>query len=169
VCGREIDTPRQGRFKTAATSSRTALAPGHLANRKSNMTRMVLAAAGFIAVTTSGTLHNAAAQDAEKGQHSFNKCLPCHAIGPGAENKVGPELNGLDGRHAGAVANFIYSDANKKSGIVWNEATFKDYIRSPQARIPGTKMTFAGVTNPREIDDLWAYIKQFDANGEIKK
>lgn len=133
------------------------------------MGRMVLAAAAFIAVTTSATLQNAAAQDVEKGQRSFNKCLPCHAIGPGAQNKVGPELNGLDGRRAGAVASFNYSEANKKSGIVWNEATFKDYIRSPQAKIPGTKMTFAGITNPREIDDLWAYLKQFDANGEVKK
>lgn len=133
------------------------------------MGRMVLAAAAFIAVTTFATLQNAAAQDVEKGQRSFNKCLPCHAIGPGAQNKVGPELNGLDGRRAGAVASFNYSEANKKSGIVWNEATFKDYIRSPQAKIPGTKMTFAGITNPREIDDLWAYLKQFDANGEVKK
>ena len=52
---------------------------------------------------------------------------------------------------------------------MWDEATFKDYIRSPQARIPGTKMAFAGVTNPQEIEDLWAYLKQFDANGEVKK
>jgi cytochrome c len=133
------------------------------------MTRMVLAAAAFVAVTTSATLQNAAAQDVEKGQRSFNKCLPCHAIGPGAENKVGPELNGLDGRHAGAVASFNYSEANKNSGIVWNEVTLKDYIRSPQAKIPGTKMTFAGITNPQEIDDLWAYLTQFDANGEVKK
>ena len=115
------------------------------------------------------TLHKAAAQDLEKGQHSFNKCLPCHAVGPGAENKVGPELNGLDGRHAGTAANFNYSDGNKNSGIVWNEATFKDYIRSPQAKVPGTKMAFAGITNPQEIEDLWAYLKQFGTDGEVKK
>jgi cytochrome c len=90
-------------------------------------------------------------------------------VGPGAENKVGPELNGLDGRHAGTAAGFNYSEANKNSGIVWNETTFKDYIRSPQAKIPGTKMAFAGITNPQEIEDLWAYLKQFDAEGEVKK
>jgi cytochrome c len=134
------------------------------------MTRMLLAAAAFTAVTASSAiLQTAAAQDVEKGQRSFNKCLPCHAIGPGAANKVGPELNGLDGRHAGAVASFNYSDANKNSGIVWNETVFKDYIRSPMAKIPGTKMAFAGVTNPQEIDDLWAYLKQFNADGEVKK
>jgi cytochrome c len=125
------------------------------------MKSTLLAAATLIAATAlPAMLQKAAAQDVEKGQRSFNKCLPCHAIGPGAENKVGPELNRLDGRHAGAVASFNYSDANKNSGLVWDEATFKDYIRSPQARIPGTKMAFAGITNPQEIDDLWAYLKQ---------
>jgi cytochrome c len=131
---------------------------------------MVLAAVAFIAAAaTFAMLQPAAAQDVEKGQRSFNKCLPCHAIGPAAENKVGPELNGLDGRHAGTVAGFNYSDGNKNSGLVWDEATFKDYIRSPQAKIPGTKMAFAGVTNPQEIADLWAYLKQFNASGEVKK
>jgi cytochrome c len=134
------------------------------------MKSTLLAAATLIAaIALPAMLQTAAAQDVEKGQRSFNKCLPCHAIGPGAENKVGPDLNGLDGRHAGAVASFNYSEADKNSGLVWNEATFKDYIRSPQAKIPGTKMAFAGITNPQEIDDLWAYLKQFDANGNIKK
>jgi cytochrome c len=127
-----------------------------------------VAAAAFMLAAV-GALQTAAAQDVEQGQRSFNKCLPCHAIGPGAENKIGPQLNGLDGRPAGTAASFNYSEANKTSGIVWSEAAFKDYIRSPQAKVPGTKMTFAGITNPREIDDLWAYIKQFDADGEIKK
>jgi cytochrome c len=140
------------------------------ANRTFRMIRSFLAAAAFIAaIAGPAMLQKAAAQDVEKGQRSFNKCLPCHAIGLGAENKVGAELNGLDGRHAGTAASFNYSEANKNSGLVWNEATFKDYIRSPQAKIPGTKMAFAGITNPQEIEDLWAYLKQFDARGEIKK
>jgi len=127
--------------------------------------RTSIVAAALIAASASA----APAQDVAKGEHSFNKCLPCHSIGPDAQNKIGPELNGLDGRHSGTVANFSYSDANKNSGIVWDEANFKDYIRSPQAKVPGTKMIFAGITNPQEINDLWAYIKQFDANGDIKK
>ncbi|MGA8697570.1 MAG: cytochrome c family protein, partial [Xanthobacteraceae bacterium] len=69
------------------------------------MKRTFLAGAAFIAAAASpALLQKAAARDVEKGQHSFNKCLPCHAVGTGAENKVGPELNGLDGRHAGTVA-----------------------------------------------------------------
>jgi cytochrome c len=129
----------------------------------------LIAAMALPAMLQTAMIQKAMAQDVEKGQRSFNKCLPCHAIGPGADNKVGPELNGLDGRHAGAVASFNYSEANKNSGLVWNEATFKDYIRNPQAKVPGTKMAFAGITNPQEIDDLWAYLKQFDGNGDIKK
>ncbi|MFY9759674.1 MAG: cytochrome c family protein [Xanthobacteraceae bacterium] len=108
-------------------------------------------------------------QDADKGKQVFNMCSPCHSIGPDAANKIGPELNGLDGRHSGTVPNFDYSDANKNSGIVWNEATFKQYIKSPSAMIPGTKMPFAGIKDPQRVDDLWAYVSQFDANGNIKK
>jgi len=111
----------------------------------------------------------ALAQDVEKGEHSFNKCLPCHSIGPDAENKIGPELNGLDGRHSGTAANFSYSDANKNSGSVWNEDKFKEYIKDPRAMVPGTKMIFAGIKNEQEVSDLWAYVSQFDADGNIKK
>jgi cytochrome c2 len=82
---------------------------------------------------------------------------------------VGPELNALDGRHSGSVPNFSYSDANKNSGIVWNAETFEDYIKDPKAKIPGTKMIFASIKNEQEAKDLWAYIKQFDPQGNIKK
>jgi cytochrome c len=104
------------------------------------------------------------AQDAQKGEMVFHFCLPCHSIGPGAENKVGPELNGLDGRHSGSVPNFDYSDANKKSGIVWNEANFKRYIHDPQAMVPGTKMIFPGIKDEQQVNDLWAYVSQFSAD-----
>ena len=89
---------------------------------------------------------------------SFNKCLACHAIGEGAKNKVGPELNGLDGRKSGTAPGYNYSDANKNSGITWNEAPFKEYIKDPKAKIPGTKMAFAGIKNENEINNLWAYV-----------
>jgi len=109
------------------------------------------------------------AQDAQKGKTVFNVCLACHTIGPGAQNKVGPELNGLEGRKAGTVPNFDYSDANKSSGIVWNEATFKEYIKAPAAKIPDTKMIFPGLKNEQQVNDVWAYISQFDAEGDVKK
>src|SRR5205823_8176737 len=109
------------------------------------------------------------AQDVAAGKTSFNKCMACHAGGEGAKNKVGPELNGLDGRHSGTAASYSYSDANKNSGITWNEAQFKDYIKDPKAKIPGTKVVFAGIKKDTEINDLWAYISQFDAEGKTKQ
>jgi cytochrome c len=133
---------------------------------KANGTMKTLIAAAALIAATAGA---ALAQDAEKGATVFKKCMPCHRIGPGATNLVGPELNGLDGRHSGSVPNFSYSDANKNSGIVWNEQTFEEYIKDPRGKIPGTKMVFAGVKNDQEVKDLWAYLKQFDAQGNIKK
>jgi cytochrome c len=129
------------------------------------MMRTLIAAAALVAATA----NVASAQDVAKGEISFHKCLPCHAIGDDAQNKIGPELNGLEGRHSGSVANFSYSDANKNSGIVWDEAQFKDYIKDPRAKVPGTKMIFAGIKNEQEISDLWAYLSQFNADGSIKK
>ena len=110
----------------------------------------------------------ALAQDVAAGKSSFNKCLACHAIGEGAKNKVGPELNGLDGRKSGTAEGYSYSEANKNSGITWNEAVFKEYIKNPKAKIPGTKMVFAGIAKETEINDLWAFVSQFDAAGKIK-
>src|SRR6202040_3011956 len=110
----------------------------------------------------------ALAQDVDEGATVFKKCGICHKIGAGATNLVGPELNGLDGRHFGSVAGYSYSPANKDSGIVWNEETFEEYIKDPKAKIPGTKMIFAGIKNEQEAKDLWAYIKQFDPHGNIR-
>jgi cytochrome c len=132
------------------------------------MTKRLMTMTAIAVVSIAATATVAAAQDVAAGQHSFNKCLPCHAIGPDAENKIGPELNGLDGRHSGTAPNYSYSDANKNSGIVWGEATFKEYIKDPVAVVPGTKMTFLGIKNDQEINDLWAYVKQFDADGNTK-
>jgi cytochrome c len=132
------------------------------------MTKLITMAA-MTALSIAASVNVTLAQDVAAGEHSFNKCLPCHAIGPDAENKIGPQLNGLDGRHSGTAPSFSYSDANKNSGIVWAEATFKEYIKNPAAMVPGTKMAFAGIKNDQEINDLWAYVKQFDADGDVKK
>jgi cytochrome c len=111
----------------------------------------------------------ALAQDVTAGEASFRKCAPCHSIGPDAANKVGPLLNGLNGRKSGTVADFNYSDANKASGITWGEAVFKEYIKDPRAKVPGTKMVFAGIKSEKEVGDLWSYVSQFDKDGNIKK
>ena len=127
------------------------------------MKRLLIAALSIAA--SSGTV---LAQDLEAGEASFRKCAPCHSVGEDATNKVGPVLNGLDGRKAGVVEGFSYSDANKNSGITWNEETFKEYIRDPRAKVPGTKMIFAGIKSDKEVADLWGYLQQFSANGSKK-
>jgi cytochrome c len=129
------------------------------------MKRLALSA---LLVISSAAASAALAQDVAAGKTSFNKCMACHSIGEGAKNKVGPELNGLDGRKAGTAPGYSYSDADKNSGITWNEAQFKDYIKDPKAKIPGTRMAFAGIKNEQEIDDLWAFISQYDKDGKTK-
>jgi cytochrome c len=131
------------------------------------MKKLTLSA--LIVIASSAAAAPAAqAQDAAAGKMSFNKCLACHAIGEGAKNKVGPQLDGLDGRKSGTAPDYNYSDANKNSGITWNEAQFKEYIKDPKAKIPGTKMAFAGIKNEKEINDLWAFISQYDKDGKTK-
>ena len=105
------------------------------------------------------------AQDAAAGERVFGQCRACHQIGPTAKNAVGPVQNGLIGRQAGTYPGYNYSPANKNSGLTWDEATFREYIRAPQAKIPGTKMAYPGLKNEQQITDLIAFLKQFDANG----
>ncbi len=110
----------------------------------------------------------AGAQDVTAGATTFKKCAACHDVGPTAKNKVGPVLNGIDGRKSGSVAGYNYSDANKGSGITWNEESFLDYIKDPKAKVPNTKMVFAGIKNEAEAKNLWAHLKQYDAEGKTK-
>ena len=107
------------------------------------------------------------AQDVTAGEAAFRKCQVCHDVGENARSKLGPPLNGLDGRKAASVEGYAYSEANKNSGITWDEAAFKEYIKDPSAKIPGTKMIFSD-KDEKEIDDLWAYLKQFGADGTKK-
>lgn len=110
----------------------------------------------------------AKAGDAAVGEKVFTKCRACHQIGETAKNTVGPELNGVIGRHSGSVPDYTYSDANKNSGLTWDEPTFRDYIKNPKAKVPGTKMTFAGLTREKDVDDLVAYLEQFGPDGHKK-
>jgi len=125
-------------------------------------------AAAFAVLAAFTTATAAQAQDVAAGEQSFKKCAPCHSVGPGAKNKVGPELNGLDGRKAGTAADYSYSEANKNSGITWSKDVFEEYIADPRAKIPGTKMIFPGIKNDKERDNLWAYLSQFKADGDKK-
>jgi cytochrome c len=127
--------------------------------------RKGLLAAALVMASTGYAL----AQDAAAGQAVFKRlCFPCHDAGPAAKTKLGPPLNGLDGRQAGTIPGFNYSEANKSSGIKWADATFAEYIKNPMQRMPGTRMAFAGVRDEKDIANLWAFLAQFDEKGEKK-
>jgi cytochrome c len=128
----------------------------------------VLARIVLAQLALAATIGMARAQDLAAGEQSFRKCLPCHSVGEDARNKVGPVLNGLEGRKSGTIPEYSYSEANKKAEITWSEASFKDYIQNPMAKMPGTKMAFAGIKNDAEIAALWGYLAQFKADGSKK-
>ena len=122
----------------------------------------------FAIVALASSAGAAVAGDIAAGEGSFKKCMPCHSIGENAKNAIGPIQNGLKGRKSGTVPGYSYSDANKNSGIVWDEGTFKEYSKDPKAKIPGTKMAFAGIKKEQEVNDLWAFISQYDKDGKTK-
>eukprot|EP00386_Alphamonas_edax_P016322 GDKI01049834.1.p2 GENE.GDKI01049834.1~~GDKI01049834.1.p2 ORF type:complete len:116 (+),score=36.30 GDKI01049834.1:91-438(+) len=98
--------------------------------------------------------------DATKGAKIFKgKCAQCHTINKGGSVKQGPNLWGFIGRQSGQ-ADFGYSEANKKSGIIWSEKHLWEYLVNPKAYIPGTKMVFAGMKKEQERADLIAYLVQ---------
>ena len=129
-----------------------------------NSTMLGLATAMLAAV---GSAH---AQDASPGNAAagatvFKRCMACHAVGPDAKNEVGPVLNGVVGRAAGTYPGYDYSTANKTSGLTWDEPTLATYLHAPRKLVPGTKMTFAGLSKDQDIADVIAYLKQFKAQG----
>jgi cytochrome c len=126
---------------------------------------MLLAAALLIVSLALFPISAAQAQDAAAGEKIFAQCRACHQVGPSAKNAVGPVLNGLFGRKSGTIEGYNYSPANQNSGITWDEETFREYIKDPRAKIPGTKMVYAGLKDEKRIGDLIAYLKQFDASG----
>ena len=124
--------------------------------------------AAFATALAFAGIGEAKAQDAAAGEKIFGLCKACHQVGETAKNGIGPVLNGIMGRKAGSVAGYSYSAANKGSRITWDEATFRDYIRDPRAKIPGTKKIYAGLKDEQNTNDLIAFLRQFDADGRRK-
>lgn len=114
--------------------------------------RWLLAAAALAAAA-----HAWAVPDAVRGEQVYARCLACHAL---AVDRVGPRHCGLFGRLAGSVPGFAYSEAMKKSKIVWNDKTLDRFLAKPLAMVPGTAMTYDGVPDAAERADLIAYLKR---------
>ena len=121
-------------------------------------------AAVLFGVSTSAAL----AQDVAAGERSFRKCLACHSIGVDTQNKIGPRLNGIDGRKCGSVGGYSYSEANRNCPFTWNEAVFLDYIKDPKLTIPGTKKLFSGIKDETEARNLWSYLRRFGRDGRLE-
>ncbi len=123
--------------------------------------RMSVLALTAGAAMMSATMANAApASDAALGKRLFLRCVACHTVSAKAPPKIGPHLQGIVGRKAGAVATFNYSAAMKSSKVVWNEATIDKWLQRPQAVVPGTTMAFAGLANPADRKALIQYLKK---------
>jgi cytochrome c len=95
--------------------------------------------------------------DAARGEARFQDCAACHKLESGANN-VGPSLHGIFTRKAGEIADFRYSPAIKRSGIVWTPETLDKFITDPQALVPGNRMPYAGMANAGDRADLIAYL-----------
>lgn len=119
-------------------------------------------------LTAVGSAHaqDSSPGNAEAGAVVFRRCMACHNVGPDAKNGVGPVLNGVVGRAAGTYPGYSYSAANKNSGLTWDEPTLTTYLRAPRKLVPGTKMTFAGLSKDQDIADVITYLKQFNAQGQ---
>ena len=129
------------------------------------MSNLLKIAAIAASVAFVGAVPALAEGDAVAGKAVFNQCKACHQVGPEAKNGVGPVLNGIFGRKAGEGAAYNYSDANKNSGLTWDEATLRAYLTDPKAKVPGTKMIFPGIKREKQLDDLMAYLMGIKADG----
>src|SRR3954470_10108723 len=116
------------------------------------------AIAGWSALLEVSIAH--AAEEVAAGEKVFAQCAACHTVGASAQNSVGPVLNGVVGRAAGTYPGYRYSSAMRKSGLTWDEATLKQYLRGPEKMVPGTKMAFPGLASDDDLANVIAYLKQ---------
>ena len=96
--------------------------------------------------------------DVTKGQAVFNKCVACHTIDKGAPNQLGPNLWGTLGKPIGGHPGFAFSEALKGKGGTWTWTTMNDWLSNPKAFAPGTKMTFAGMSNGQDRANVIAFL-----------
>ena len=129
--------------------------------------KVVSVAAMLMTAASGAHAQDAAPGDPAAGQKVFGTCKACHAVGEGAANRVGPQLNDVFGRVPGSVQDYRYSNALVEYGKahIWDSGTLAQYLTAPRQVVPGTKMAFAGIRNEKQIADVLAYLAQFDPQG----
>lgn len=105
--------------------------------------------------------------DVEAGEKVFKKCKACHMVGTKAKNRVGPTLNGVVGRASAQVEGYKYSKAMIAAELTWDEETLTTYLANPRKAVKGTKMAFAGLKKDADLENIIAYLAQFDTDGNI--
>ncbi|WP_353281340.1 c-type cytochrome [Wolbachia endosymbiont (group A) of Andrena trimmerana] len=101
----------------------------------------------------------------EKGKSAAKKCIACHSFEKGGMNKVGPNLWNVVGNKKAHLGNsFNYSKAVLERGGKWGYEELFAFLKNPKAYIKGTRMAFAGISNPQEIADLVSYLRQLSDN-----
>jgi cytochrome c len=100
----------------------------------------------------------AASGNAQAGATIFKKCEACHSGEKGGPNKVGPNLWGVVGRPKASHEGFTYSEAMKAKGGNWTLQDLAAFVHKPKGFVPGTKMTFPGISDPNDLADLLAYL-----------
>jgi cytochrome c len=98
----------------------------------------------------------AKATDVEHGKALYQTCAACHTERPDA---LGPSLKGVVGRKSAALDDFRYSNPMRRANLVWDEDNLRAYIQDPQAKVKGNRMPYGGLSDPRDVDDIIAYLK----------
>jgi cytochrome c len=121
------------------------------------MSRLQVSATGAVLALVTANLAAlpASAADIEHGKQVFQTCAACHTDKPDA---LGPNLVGVMGRKAGSRDDFRYSNAMQRAGFTWDAANLKQYLADPQAKVKGNRMPFSGLSNPKDVDDVVAYV-----------
>lgn len=126
------------------------------------MRKFVRAAVAIAALSVAAPV-SAQDGDAAAGEKVFRMCMACHAVGEGAANKIGPELNNIMGRQPGGLEGFKYSPAmvTYGEGKVWDVETLNAFLLAPRKEVKGTKMAFGGLRKDEQRADIIAYLATF--------
>ena len=123
-------------------------------------------ATGVALATLVALAFEAPAADAKAGEAVYGRCAACHSL---AHDRAGPRHCGLIGRRAGSVAGYDYSEAMRRSGLVWTPRTLDRFLAAPMEVVPGTSMGYAGIADPRERADLIAYLERSSRGAGCRK